>query len=139
MLSLHRLSSSAMNYCFYSILRSGAMCFLVCNKCSEILICKGACSCSVLGICICNCVLDGNFSPFTAYSSFITLILLVLMTFTTGCSIAPVVNTIKLPLSDSVRNLASFLVDATVLTFVATHNLQQGLATKDLHGCCLVF
>jgi hypothetical protein len=75
----------------------------------------------------------------TIYSSFITLILLVLMTFTTGCSIAPVVNTIKLPLSDSVRNLASFLVDATVLTFVATHNLQQGLATKDLHGCCSVF
>jgi hypothetical protein len=78
-------------------------------------------------------------SSTTLYSFFIVLILLVLMTFATGYSIAPVVNTIKLPLSDSARNIASFLFDAAALPFVITHTFQQGLTTKDLHGCCSCF
>jgi hypothetical protein len=77
-------------------------------------------------------------SSATLYSFFIVLLLLVLITFAAGYSIAPIVNTIKLPLNHSALKITSFFFGVVVLPFTFIQELQQGLAWGG-NGWCSFF
>jgi hypothetical protein len=78
-------------------------------------------------------------SSATLYSFFVVLVFLVIITFATGYFIAPIVNTIRLPISHIALKIASVCFGAAMLPFITTQEFQQGLTVHDVNGCISLF